>query len=116
MDKLTAAEVEAHTLKDPKFLDKYNRRYRRDDIIEIQEDGFWMDGKRKGFGYPKFVLVLVPGITKAEAAVYLTPETNAASDILKRRQYRVALSNLTVDKNGVAVLNIATDIIDKTKV
>ena len=66
MDSLTQKEIDEQVAKNEHFMDKYNARYQKGDIVEVQPNGFWTDGKRKGFGFYAFALVTIPNMSLKE--------------------------------------------------
>ena len=86
------------------FLAKFNARYQRGDIIDKRPDGFWTDGKRKGFGYPKFVLVCVKDLD--DKTTNLTTELRdiTGTTLFKRRRFRFNLDALQFNKEHIAVV------------
>jgi len=50
--------------------DKYDSRHHKGDVVEVQESGFWI-GRCAGWGYPKFVILVVQDKTKAQALNYM---------------------------------------------
>src|SRR6056297_845706 len=75
MDKLTPKEVQARAYKDPGFLDSYNARYRKGDVVEVREDDCKF-GKKECL--PSFLVIKVPG-TKAENMHLMEPDTETIS-------------------------------------
>ena len=73
IDNDTSLDSVAKTKKLQIHEDKYNARYQKGDYIEIQEDGFWTDGRRKGWGAPDFALVCMPGIEAKDVKYLLIP-------------------------------------------
>jgi len=65
MDALDEKQLSAYLLKYPKFMDKYNARTQKGDIIEIKDDGHFT-GKGRGYNKDHFDLVIVKGKTAAE--------------------------------------------------
>ncbi len=82
---------------------KYSACYQPGDPTgEVHEDGFWTDGKRKGFGASKgLALICITGTAAKDIESYLRPyEDNTDPEnpiLLKRRQYQVDLSQITLD-------------------
>ena len=82
---------------------KYSTRYQPGDPTgEVHGDGFWTDGKRKGFGASKgLALICITGTAVKDIEPYLRPlEDNTDPEkpvLLKRRQYQVDLSQVTLD-------------------
>lgn len=68
MDALTQARIDRYQARNEHFLDKYNARYQRGDIVEIREDGFWAN---RGWGTHAFYLVKIPGLSKTVAEKYM---------------------------------------------
>ncbi len=93
---------------------KYSIRYQPGDPTgEVHGDGFWTDGKRKGFGVAKgLALIIITGMQRKDIEPYLQPWIdNTDPDkpvILKRRQYQVDLSQVTLDaQKRLFVLTLA---------
>ena len=108
MDSLTQNQIDEHIAKNPKFVKKkYNPRDQKGDIIEIRPDGYWTDGKRKGFGSHAFALVTVPGLSYGDAKHY----TKQLFDdiykedrvILKNHKYQMDMVQITLDVKKKAV-------------
>lgn len=110
MDPLSAAEVAERVKENEHFQQKYDSRYQRGDIVEVRPDGFWTDGKRKGFGAPDFALVIIPGVSFEDAKGLM------GSLSLKRRQYKVDMAQvvLSADKKATYVTIIDAPLVDKS--
>jgi hypothetical protein len=81
MDALTPQQLDEYCLKYPNFMEKYNARYQRGDIVGIHEDGFWGDGP-----YPRkdvFRVVRVMGMTLKDALQYHVPLEKVEFDLDK---------------------------------
>jgi hypothetical protein len=64
MDNLTQQEIDDFVAENEYWMDKYNARLQRGDIVEIQENGFW---ENRGWGIHAYWLLKVPDRTKAQA-------------------------------------------------
>ena len=108
MDKLTQQEIDEHETKQDGFQAKYDRRYQKGDIVEIRPDGKGMVGLEP----ESFALVSIPGMSVAEAEQYAKPYTtienpgqiNEKVVLLKRRKYKMDLSQIALDGNKKANL------------
>lgn len=93
MDKLTESEVQARADKDPGFMDSYNARYQKGDVVEVREDNAPFGKKEQ---LPNFLVIKVDG-KKADYLHLMEPdiETLAAEKdqeleekTLHRRKYK----------------------------
>lgn len=75
---------------------KYEGRYRRGDIVEAREDGYWT-AKRKGFGAPTFALLVGPEVKMQSSTTY-------------RARYHVATLPADLSKPGSI---LASQVLDK---
>lgn len=109
MDSLTQKQINDNEKEHPGFKDKYNRRYQRGDIIEVQEDGFWTQ-KRAGFGSHAFSLIVVPGLLLETALQFTRPlEDTTDPDnpiVTYRRKFQVNMSQFNFDENKIATVNL----------
>lgn len=71
MDKLTSEEVQARADKDPGFLDSYNARYQKGDVVEVRKDNAPFGRKEQ---LPNFLVVKVEG-KKADHLHLMEPDT-----------------------------------------
>ena len=85
---------------------KYDARYRKGDIIEIHEDGFWTDGKREGWGAPDFALVCVPGMSLAQAKGMERALFHADGSLLRKSQYWMDTKKLSFTNSKASVSHI----------
>ena len=86
MDSLTQEYLDT---KDIKFIEKYDARYQRGDIVEQRENGYWTTGK--GFNKNAFVVV----VCEDEA---VDPELTISSvdidgKLKKRRKWMIDISD-----------------------
>ncbi len=101
---------------------KYSTRYQPGDPTgEIHGDGFWTDGKRKGFGASKgLALICITGMAVKDIEPYLRPlEDNTDPEnpiFLKRRQYQVDLSQIILDVQKRLIVSALVDVHFKDKV
>ena len=122
MDALSVAEVTDRTEENEHFQQRYDARYQRGDIIEVRPDGYWTDGKRKGFGSHAFALIIIPGVSVDDAQGLmgaLEDKTDPENPIrLKRRQYKVDMAQvvLSADKKATYPTVISAPLVDKSKV
>lgn len=58
MDKLSSSELSDRVAKEPKFLKKFDARYRPGDIIEVRPIGFYTGEKARGFNRATFRVVI----------------------------------------------------------
>ena len=79
MDKLTEKEVQVRADKDPGFMDSYNARYRKGDVVEVRENDCKF-GKKECL--PSFLVIKVPG-TKAENMHLMEPDTETIAAMEK---------------------------------
>ena len=99
MDALDQPKLDEYCLKYPKFLEKYNARYQRGDIVEIHEDGFWGIGP-----YPRkdtFRVVRVPGMSKEDAKQYHVPHNQVEFDLDKDGKIQYDEENNPITKTTV---------------
>ena len=100
---------------------KYSARYQPGDPTgEVHEDGFWTDGKRKGFGASKgLALICITGMAVKDIELYLRPyEDNTDPEnliLLKRRQYQVDLSQIILDAQDRLIVSMLADVHFKDK-
>ena len=109
MDSLTQEEITEQSKTNEHFMEKYNSRYQRGDIVEVREDGYW---DQRGFNKNAFAVVRVEGINPEK--YLMEPQMNGDS-IIKRRKYNVNTDRVTFNgeqKSIVTTLNEA-EIIDK---
>ena len=92
MDVLTPEEIQQHTQDDPSFEDKYNRRTQRGDVLEVAEDGRWLDHQH---GNGRFLIARVPFLSVEQAEEYVTELVDADGIETKRRRYRLWFETLT---------------------
>jgi len=71
MDALTEEEVQKYASKDLSFMDSYNARYQKGDVVEVREDGCPFGNSEC---LPKFLVVKVDG-KKSDWLHLMTPET-----------------------------------------
>jgi len=79
MDALDQQKLDEYCFKYPNFMEKYNARYQRGDIVEIHEDGFWGTGP-----YPRkdvFRVVRVTGMSLKDAQAYHVPLEKVEFDL-----------------------------------
>ena len=69
MDDLTTEEIQNYAMRSDTFMDHYDARYQRGDIVEVQENGHWLG--RRGWGFPKFVLIRVADLSLSAAKKYM---------------------------------------------
>ena len=108
MDALTQKQIDEHLVDDDDFMTKYNARDQKGDIIEVREDGYWTDGKRKGFGSPAFSLVTIPGMSYSEAQylleMYFEDPDADEQKILKNRKHQMDTVQISFDAKNKAEL------------
>ena len=75
MDSLTEEQIKEYIAKRPKFLEGYEARYQRGDVVEVRPDGYWTGEKAKKYRKDAFLMVSVPGISFEEAKQYQKPLT-----------------------------------------
>lgn len=105
---------------------KYNARYQRGDFTgEIHEDGFWTDGRRKGWGNAKgLVLVVIPNLAAATlrqfvqkvVSMEIDPESGLeVAKIIKRSRFQLPATIMDAAVDGkITVNNVqALSLIDK---
>ncbi len=71
MDDLTQTEIDAQIAKNPHFIDKYNKRYQWNDIVEVQEDDYWGDAPKHGWNKKIFALIKAPRTKLKDAGHYM---------------------------------------------
>jgi len=100
MDKLTEDDLVEYTKKHSNFMDKYNRRSQKGDVIEVQEDNHWADSQT---GKGKFKILRLPGVKKVDAIHYVDKlekltgvsiEGEPQYETVRRFKYRVDTSTL----------------------
>ena len=100
MDKLTEDDLVEYTKKHSNFMDKYNRRSQKGDVIEVQEDNHWADSQT---GKGKFKILRLPGVKKVDAIHYVdklkkltgvSVEGQPQYETVRRFKYRVDTSTL----------------------
>ena len=100
MDKLTEDDLVEYTKKHSNFMDKYNRRSQKGDVIEVQEDNHWADTQT---GKGKFKILRLPGVKKVDAIHYVdklekltgvSVEGEPQYETVRRFKYRVDTSTL----------------------
>jgi hypothetical protein len=69
MDALDAKQLEAYVSKYPKFMDKYNARTQKGDIVQIEDDGHF----KSGYDKENFALVFIKGKTKKDLQYLMGP-------------------------------------------
>ncbi len=69
MDSLSTAEIIERVKDNEHFQAKYNARYQRGDIVEVQPDGHWTN--RGTWSEHAFVLVVIWGMSKEETQKYM---------------------------------------------
>ena len=98
------------------WLNKYNARNQRGDIIECRPDGFWTDGKRTGFGSHAFGLLCVPKMSVKQGMQY-TGMHEIDGQLVKKCKFSVKTTEITPDAKGIATiskLEASTKIEDKS--
>ena len=68
MDALTDKEIAAYVEKHPGFMDAYNGRHQRGDVIEVRPDGFYT--KEKKYRKDTFAVVSIPKMSVEDANEY----------------------------------------------
>ena len=100
MDKLTEDDLVEYTKKHSNFMDKYNRRSQKGDVIEVQEDNHWADSQT---GKGKFKILRLPGVKKVDAIHYVdklkkltgvSVEGEPQYETVRRFKYRVDTTTL----------------------
>ena len=81
MDALDQKQLDEYCMKHSNFMQKYNARYQRGDIVEIHEDGFWTGANAKGFDKSAFRMLSVPGMSLKDAQQYHVPYTKIEFDL-----------------------------------
>ncbi len=71
MDSLTQKEIDAQVAKNSHFMDKYDARYQRGDIVEVQPDGFWGKAPKHGWNKKIFALIKAPSVDFKDAKYYM---------------------------------------------
>ena len=109
MNKLTEDDIKKYEEKYPNFREKYERRYRKGDIIEVREDGYF---DKHGFNKKAFVVLKVPNVKEVSK---LMEEHQDRTDpenpkVLKRRKYQVNNTYLVNKISYVAKEGIENDI------
>ncbi|MEO5366075.1 MAG: hypothetical protein H7831_06920 [Magnetococcus sp. WYHC-3] len=69
MDKLDEKQLAAYVEKYPKFMDKYNARTQKGDIVQIEDDGHF----KNGYDKRSFDLVIIKDKTKKELQYLIGP-------------------------------------------
>ncbi len=82
----------------------YDARNQRGDFLEIHEGGFWTVD-RKGWGYPDFVLVVVPKVKEAEIKHMTHPVYDG--EILKaNHRCQIDLDSVVIDHGKIEVVSM----------
>jgi len=105
MDALNQEQLDGYVEKYPKFMDKYNARTQRGDVIEVRPNGYWTGPKAHNYNKSIFLLVTVPELKFEDAEKYGKPLT-WESKLIKKRKYN--FSNV-VDKqifNNISEVSI----------
>jgi hypothetical protein len=86
--------------------DKYNQRYKKGDVVEVKEDGFWR--KRKGFGSEHFALIHVPGLSGIEALKYQEPDQEVSKNPHRvkyhKRRYTFDMNKIPLNRKKKATV------------
>jgi len=109
MDKLTEEEIKEYEKKYPNFREKYERRYRKGDIIEVREDGYF---DKHGFNKKAFAVLKIPNV-KPDNRLMSTHEDRTDPEnpvLLKKRKYQVNNDYLVNKISYVAKEGIESDI------
>jgi len=69
MDKLDEKQLATYVEKYPKFMDKYNARTQKGDVVQIEDDGHF----KNGYDKRSFDLVIVKDKTKKELQSLMGP-------------------------------------------
>ena len=127
MDALKQEQIDEYVKKYPKFMDKYNARTERGNVIEVRPDGYWTGTKAKAYRKNTFLVVTVSGLSLKDAEQYGKPliqvllmpvwnedtqefETEWIPKIIKKRKFN--FSNVT-DKQTFSSISQVT-ITEKT--
>ncbi len=125
MDALTDQEVADREIASPGFMNKYNSRYQRGDIVESRPDGYWTGVFRKGFNKNAFALLIIPdkdlSISKEELMTPLEEVTNPNTEneirvMKKRRKYDINIDSLTINADKKIEYVSVGDVIFSEKV
>ncbi len=81
MDALTQTQIDEYVQKYPNFMDKYDARYQRGDIVEVRPDGFYTSTLKGDLSKWAFRVVVVTGL-KAE-------NKYMEATLTKRRRYNI---------------------------
>lgn len=73
MDALNQEQIDEYVKKYPKFMDNYNARQQKGDVIEVRPDGYWTGPKAPGYDENVFLLVSVPRLKFEDAEKYGEP-------------------------------------------
>jgi len=94
MDAWTSEELAKRIKDDPEVEAKYKRRYQKGDIIERRENGYWSGAKGRNFDKSAFCVVNVPDddMIGADRPLYDNLDNRV---ILKKRKYKINITNLT---------------------
>lgn len=99
-----------------KFLRKYNARNQRGDLIQSYPDGYWTDGKRKGFGSHAFGLLIVTGMSFKESKNYIGAHS-VDGEFVKKCRFSVKTDEISPDANKIATIlksEVSTKVDDKS--
>lgn len=102
MDALPIDEVMERISADPRFGEKYARRYQKGDYVEIREDGYWSGINGKGYNKDAFDLVIYPGISVDDMKHLVEPDVEILNEgkedeeinTLKRRRYKLSIKDV----------------------
>ena len=109
MNYLSEEQIAGYVKKYPNFMDKYNSRYRKGDIIEVRPDGHYTGAKARNFRKDKFSIVSIPGMKVEDAKQYNKRSyAEAGTDAKGNQMYSVVRKSRYNIKNVVAKGEIVT--------
>lgn len=99
MDSLTKEQLDEYVKKYPNFMDKYNARMEKGDVVEVRPDGYWTGPKAPGYDKSIFLMVTKPGLLFVDAKHYGTSLKDSSGKLIKKRKYN--FTNVT-DKQVIS--------------
>ena len=115
MDALTAQEVTDRAKTNEHFLEKYNARYQKDDIVDVRPDRYWTE--LHGYDKKSFRVVKVDKVPVDEKYMKAQEDVTDPENpvLIKRRQYNVDTAKLVFDVEEKVVVTSLNDaeIVDK---
>lgn len=116
MNALAPEQIAQRVAENPKFQAKYDRRYRKGDIVEVRPGGSWTGRSEK----TPFYTVTITGLSVEAAKKYMKPlyDTTDPNNpvLIKRRKWRVLVANVpSAIKQELQQKGVVTVSLDKVK-